>query len=150
MGSFDHILVPTDFGDASTAALERALELAAKLGSKVTVLHTTRLPPYYYSAYAEGLAWPVDELEGRAKKELDALVAKAKSRYPKIEGVLGEGEPWERILEAAKDRGADLIVMGTHGRRGVSRVLLGSVAEKVVRTSPIPVMTVSGGEAQRR
>jgi nucleotide-binding universal stress UspA family protein len=148
MDSFKHILVPSDFGDPSAIALERALDLASKLGSKVTLLHATRLPPYYYSAYAEGLAWPVDELEGRARNELDAVVAKAKSRYPNVEGVFVQGEPWERILEVAANRGADLIVMGTHGRRGVSRALLGSVAEKVVRTSPIPVMTVSSVEAQ--
>lgn len=149
MNAFQHILVPTDFGDASDRALELALDLASKFESKVTLLHATWLPPYYYSAYAEGLGWPTNELEGQANKALDAAVTKAKARYPQVEGTLMAGEPWERILGASKERGADLIVMGTHGRRGLSHVFLGSVAEKIVRLSPIPVMTVCT-EAERQ
>jgi nucleotide-binding universal stress UspA family protein len=79
-----------------------------------------------------------------ATKELDALLQKVKDRYPKAEAAVVAGEPWLAILEAVKKQGADLIVMGTHGRRGISRVLLGSVAEKVVRLSPVPVLTISG------
>jgi len=141
---FKHILVPTDFGEPADRALDLALDLAPKFGSKVTLLHATWLPPYYYAAYAEGLAWPTDELEGQANKELAAAVTKARARYTNVEGTLVSGEPWERILQAVTDRGTDLIVMGTHGRRGLSRVLLGSVAEKIVRLSPIPVLTISG------
>jgi nucleotide-binding universal stress UspA family protein len=63
--------------------------------------------------------------------------------------VLAHGEPWKQILEIAKERMADIIVMGTHGRRGLSRVFLGSVAEKVVRLSPVPVMTVPGKTDRR-
>lgn len=149
MTPFKHILVPTDFGDASQRALELALDLARSFESKVTLLHATALPPYYYSAYAEGLAWPTDELEGKAKEALDAAVTKARERHALIEGAMVAGEPWKRILEASKERGADLIVMGTHGRRGLSHVFLGSVAEKVVRLSFIPVMTVCTEAEQR-
>lgn len=77
-----------------------------------------------------------------------ALVAFADSmrdRFPEAKSVLRRGRPWEEILAAAADVEADLIVIGTHGRRGLSRALLGSVAEKVVRVSPVPVMTVRGG-----
>ena len=149
MPAFKHILVPTDFHESSERALAVALDLAVQFESEVMLLHAAWLPPYYYAAYAEGLAWPLDELEGQAKTALDAAVTKAKERYPKIVGSLTAGEPWQQILEASKERGADLIVMGTHGRRGVSRIFLGSVAEKVVRLSPIPVLTVST-EAERR
>jgi nucleotide-binding universal stress UspA family protein len=76
-------------------------------------------------------------------------LAKAKARQANIESMLVTGETWRRILDVVKDRGVDLVVMGTHGRRGVSRVLLGSVAEKVVRLSPVPVVTVPA-EAERR
>jgi nucleotide-binding universal stress UspA family protein len=144
-----HILVPTDFGDASEHALAYALELAAKFDAKVTLLHVTALPPYFYSAYAQGLAWPTEQLEGHAKKELEAATKKAKEGYAKLESAFVVGEPSRAILEFAKQRGADLIVMATHGRRGLSRLLLGSIAEKIVRLSPIPVMTVST-EAERR
>jgi nucleotide-binding universal stress UspA family protein len=143
MAGFKHVLVPTDFGEASNEALNLALGLAAAFESKVTLLHVTLFQPYYYLAYAEGVAWPAGELEIRAKMELDAAVGNAKQRWAKIEAALVGGEPWTEILNAAKERGADLIVMGTHGRRGLSRVFLGSVAEKVVRLSPVPVMTVS-------
>jgi nucleotide-binding universal stress UspA family protein len=148
MATFKHILVPTDFGDASEQAVSIALDIASKFEAKVTLLHATWLPPYYYSAYAEGLAWPTDELDAQANKQLDATVAKAKARYPYVDKVLIAGEAWQGILETASERAADLIVMGTHGRRGLSRIFLGSVAEKVVRMSPVPVMTVSA-EAER-
>jgi nucleotide-binding universal stress UspA family protein len=147
MPIFQNILVPTDFGDASERAAAVALDLAEVSRAKVTLMHVVRLPPYYYTTYAQGLAWPTDELEGQARKELSAAVAKAKERYANVEGTVVAGDAWQRILETAKERGADLIVMGTHGRRGFSRVLLGSVAEKVVRLSPLPVMVVSAGES---
>lgn len=95
--------------------------------------------------YGDGLYWPVDDLQRAAKDALNAAVAKAKERYLKTNGLLACGEPWREILEAARERGADFIVMGTHGRRGLTRVLLGSVAEKVVRLSPVPVVTVPAG-----
>lgn len=149
MQAFQHILVPTDFSSAAEKALDLALELAPKFSAKITLLHAPWLPPAYYSAYAEGLTWPTAELEGLARKELEATYTKAKERYSNIEAVLVPGDPWERIIEGAKAHHVDLIVMGTHGRRGISRVLLGSVAEKVVRLSPVPVLTVSA-EAERR
>lgn len=148
MATFKHILVPTDFGEASEHALDIAVDIAMKFEATVTLLHATWLPPYYYSAYAEGLAWPTDELDAQANRQLEATVTKARTRYPRIENVLLAGEPWQSILDTARDRGVDLVVMGTHGRRGLARIVLGSVAEKVVRMCPVPVMTVSA-EAER-
>jgi nucleotide-binding universal stress UspA family protein len=145
---FKHILVPTDFGDAANRALDFALSLATKFESTVTLLHAFTVPAVGYG-YPEGLLWPIDEMAKAAKTELEGVLAKAKERYAKVDGVLVSGEPWQQILETAKRCGADLIVMGTHGRRGFSRVLLGSVAEKVVRLSPVPVLTVSSVEAQQ-
>ncbi len=151
MAAFKHILVPIDFGETSNRALEMALELAVKFDAELTLYHASWLPPASYAAYAEGLYWPTDEMAREAKKELDAAVAKAKARYPKTDAVLGSGEPWQQVLNVAKERDVDLIVMGTHGRRGLSRVFLGSVAEKIVRLSPVPVLTVSGSdEAKER
>lgn len=144
MAPFRHILVPVDFGDPSAHAIELALTMATRFDAKLTLLHVSWMPPYYYSAYAEGLAFPVGEMETAAKKMLTDALTKAQGRYPRTESMMVAGEPWEKILESAKGCGADLIIMGTHGRRGVARVVLGSVAEKVVRHSPIPVLTTAG------
>lgn len=141
MATFKHILVPTDFGEAAQCALDVAIMLGSRFDSKLTLVHAYELP---VSGYADGLYWPADDLMRVAQETLDAALAKAKERFPKAEAVLVYGRPWAECLEVAKSRGADLIVVGTHGRHGLSRVLLGSVAEKLVRLSPIPVMTVSG------
>ncbi|HQY62626.1 MAG: universal stress protein [Myxococcales bacterium] len=149
MTAFKHILVPTDFGETSARAVDIAIELARKFDAELTIFHASWLPPASYSAYAEGLYWPTDEMAREARKELDTTVARVKTLYAKTDGVIGQGEPWQQVLTVANERGADLIVMATHGRTGLSRVFLGSVAEKVVRLSPIPVLTVSGSDAAK-
>ena len=144
MSRFKHILVPTDFSEPAERALELAMTVAERFDSKVTLLHATWIPPVAYGGYAESLSWPIDDMTKAAKQELDAVLAKAKTRLPTIDGLVTFSEPSQTILDVARDRRADLIVMGTHGRRGLSRVLLGSVAERIVRLSPVPVLTVSG------
>ena len=140
---FRHLLVPVDFGEPSVHAIDLALAIAQRFESKVTLLHVSWMPPYYYATAAEGLAFPVDEMENEAKVMLNGALARARERYPNTDGKIVPGHPWETILDAITSTGADLVVMGTHGRRGVSRVFLGSVAEKIVRHSPIPVLTTS-------
>ncbi len=139
---FRHMLVPTDFSETSGRAVDLALELASKFDAKITILHVATLPPHYYSEHAQR-AWPTEEFEG---KEFDAVVTWSRARYSKIDAMFLWGEPWQCILQTAKERGADLIVMGTHGRRGLPHLLMGSVAEKIARLSPIPVLTVSRAE----
>lgn len=145
MFTFQHILVPTDFSEASGRALELALAIAERLGSRVTLVHAYELPV----AYGEGIYWPIEPIELEAKRALDAALTAVKARCPDADAVLVRGPAWEQALEVARERGADLIVMGTHGRRGVSRALLGSQAERVVRLSPVPVLTVSEGGERR-
>ena len=145
MNAFRHVLVPIDFGVPSERALDLALDLAQKEGAKVTLLHAYSLP---LLAYGEGIVWPIEEFRQSAQKTLDDALARAKARYPRVEGVLVYGEPREKILEAVDKHGIDLIVMGTHGLRGLSRAFFGSVAERIVRVSPVPVMTVSGTGAR--
>ncbi len=145
MITFHHILVPIDFSEASNRALDLGLELAEKFGSKLTLVHAYDIPVMY----SQGVYWPIEPLEVEAKQELDAVRAGARARHGATDAVVGQGPPWERILEVARERGVDLIVMGTHGRRGVSRALLGSQAERVVRLSPVPVLTVSEGGERR-
>jgi len=113
----------------------------------LTVTHAFFIAPF---AYANGFYIPIEDVTREARATLDAAVAKIRERYPNVDGVLAHGEPWKEILNAAKTHKADLIVMGTHGRRGLSRVFLGSVAERVVRLSPVPVLTVSGRHAAEK
>lgn len=139
MSTIKHILVPTDFSAASERSIAAALDVARAFDARVTLLHVWSLPSI---GYAEGLAWPIDDLQQAAREALVDLQAKTAKIYPKTESVLLEGNEWKQILETVKKRGCDLVVMGTHGRRGLPRLLLGSVAEKVVRLSPVPVLTV--------
>ena len=139
MQGYSHVLVPTDFSAHAEHAQELAIMFASKFGAKMTLLHAYSIP---LMAYSEGIAWPIEDVEREARKALDAAGSKVKERYARLETSLRFGHPWEQILAAVKDLGVDLIVMGTHGRRGLSRALLGSVAEKVVRLSPVPVLTV--------
>lgn len=135
-----HILVPTDFGDSSERAEAAATELATKFDAKITLLHVWSVPT---PSYAEALSWPIDSIESAAHDALQRSLASLKEKVPSSEAVLVAGLAWERIIEIAKSRDVDMIVMGTHSRRGVPRWFFGSVAEKVVRLSHVPVLTVS-------
>jgi nucleotide-binding universal stress UspA family protein len=141
--TFRHILVPTDFGEPARHALDFAVTLAQQLGADLTLLHAISAPASMYP-YMDAFYPPIEQWQAAGKAALDAAVAELKKRYPRSEGVLTTSDAAQGILDVAKKRGVDLIVMGTHGRRGLSRVLLGSVAEKTVRSSPVPVLTVSG------
>ncbi len=150
MQAFRKILVPTDFGPQARQALDLACEIAAKFDALVTVLHVYATP---IVPYMEPFPFPIDDFTSAAQAVLDREVARARGSYERVDGVLGGGAPWRDIVDRVADEGYDLVVMGTHGRRGVSRVLVGSVAERVVRTCPVPVLTVSGpdlGEHKRR
>ena len=141
MFAIKHILVPTDFSETSELALAAALELARTFRARLTLLHVWSVPNM---GYAEGLNWPLGEMEKAAQVALDAAQARTRTMHAETDSVLQIGTEWERIIEVTKARGIDLVVMGTHGRRGVARVLLGSVAERVVRLSPVPVLTIRG------
>lgn len=144
MAGFKHIVVPTDFGEIAEHAVDMAVDLAAKYGAKLTLVHVYAIPT---PAYAEAFAWPVEEIEKAAKDALERELAKIRARHPDTHAVLEVGAAYDRIVEVVKSRGADLVVMGTHGRRGLPHLVLGSVAEKVVRLSPVPVLTVPGTHA---
>lgn len=140
MSAFTHVLVATDFGKPAESAEALGISFAEKFGAKLTVLYVFSVPN---AAYATGSYLQIDQLERQARKALEAKTAALKQRFPQLTAVMRTGTPYEEILATAKEAGADLIVMGTHGRRGVPRALLGSVAERVVRTAAVPVLTVS-------
>ncbi len=145
MAPFRRIVVPVDFSPSSAEALRIALELARSSEGEVTILHVCEVPAYAYSGMVIA---PVDLLAPvieAAEQRLADLVATL--REPRARSALRVGTPAEQILAAAAEAHADLVVMGTHGRRGVAHLVMGSVAERVVRTSPVPVLTVRGGAA---
>ena len=150
---FTRILVPTDFSEPSEAALDYARALAGKFGASLHVLHVFDAPFAAGAVSPEGFIAESPEVHARlfedAKNRLQRRVtATDRHRYgAKTEIVTGSSP--ESIVNYAKERGMDLIVMGTHGRSGLAQLLIGSVAEKVVRTAPCPVMTVRRAPATR-
>lgn len=139
--TFKHILVPTDFGEPAQHALELAITLAQKFDADLTLLHAVSIPLPVYPV-TTGLSFPIDQWNEAGRKALGAAMVELKKRHPRSEGVLTTSAPAQAIVDVAKNRGADLVVMGTHGRHGLSRLFLGSVAAKTVRMSSIPVLTV--------
>jgi nucleotide-binding universal stress UspA family protein len=148
MASVSRILVPVDFSDPSRAALDYAATLARTFGATLDVLHVWEAPSF--APRASGLASSgagepsLDELVRRnADEELDGFVEKARERGVTVRASrTARGVPWHTIVAAAKEGNYDLIVIGTHGRTGLPRVLLGSVAENVVRHAQCPVLSV--------
>ena len=136
------ILVPIDLGKASSDALERAVALARTFDAAITVVHVVDVPSYAYSAMAFSVADLLTPLEEAAQTQIDAAVAAIRPTLPRIRCVVRRGVAVEEILSAIGGTKADLVVMGTHGRQGLSHAFLGSVAEKIVRVSPVPVLTV--------
>jgi nucleotide-binding universal stress UspA family protein len=136
-----HILVPIDFSPYAEHALDYAIALAQRLQARVTLVHVFQLPPV---VHVEGKRWPsstlIDDLEADVRRDLEADRARITAAGLEGECVMVQGIPFQEILDTAKARHVDLIVMGTHGRTGLSHVLLGSVAERVVRLAPCPVL----------
>ena len=145
MPAIKHILFPTDFSASSERAEAAAVGLATAFDARLTLLHVWSVPN---SGYAEALTWPIDEMEAAARKELAKTHARIAKLHTSTEAVLRAGRAWQCILEQAKAGGVDLIVMGTHGRHGLPRLVLGSVAEKVVRLSPVPVLTLRAPDGE--
>jgi nucleotide-binding universal stress UspA family protein len=142
---FKHILVATDFSDAARHALEIALELAERSGARLSVLHVYPVVPAM--PYGSAFVWPMEQIAAGARDALAEHLVAAKARYADCEGVLRPGAAADQIDAFARECGVDLIVMGTQGRRGLARALLGSTAERVVRTSSVPVLTASYKDA---
>jgi nucleotide-binding universal stress UspA family protein len=136
------ILHPTDFSDRSGHAFRLACALARDYGARLIVLHVAEPPPF---VYGEGVLPPDSEsllqVVHEARAQLNRL--STPDANVRAERQLETGEPASEILRVARDVPADLIVMGTHGRTGLARLLMGSVAEQVVRKSTCPVLTVT-------
>jgi nucleotide-binding universal stress UspA family protein len=146
MTEFKRILVPTDFGKSSEKALEIAVDLAKKYAASLTLLHTYEVPVYAYEGMGYTAVNLLAPIQDRAQARCDEALKGIRERVPEATALLALGVPSDEIQKAIAEIQADLVVMGTHGRRGVSHALLGSVAEKTVRLSSVPVLTVRAAE----
>lgn len=155
----ESILVPTDLSDCAPGVIRHAADLAARLGSELIVLHAWQLPTGLGGGVQvapgpdEAPISVAEHVRSGVEAKLPALLRIAEARGVPVRSLVVEGKPVDAILKTADSVDAHLIVMGTHGRRGLQRVLLGSVAEAVLRRAEIPVMTVrsrwhSGCEAR--
>lgn len=143
-GPLARILVSTDFSPCARAAWRLALRLARALGSELVLVHViVRGTIWGESPFnADRMRELFGDPDRRAERELDEWAAEARAAGLRVGMHVREGPAHEEIVALARDRAADLIVIGTHGRGGAKRALLGSVADKVVRLAPCPVLTV--------
>lgn len=141
------VLVAHDFSDPSNRALLFAAELCSKLGASIQVVH---VHPDVYDGHGDpalGLPWPTPSQEERYLRFLDTEVQRTVSAVlgaesKNVKHHIVRGDPVKRIASLAKEIGADLICLGSTGKGAVERVLLGSVSQLLLRTSPVPVLTV--------
>lgn len=143
MASFNRILLATDFSDTAACAVEHAILLARTFGAHLHVLHVleseipvmmdgvTYLPPNYF-----------EEMEKMAAERLEEVIPRADRDKLSVTLVMRKGNPFLEVVRYARDQKMDLIVLGTHGRGAIAHVLMGSVAEKVVRKASCAVLTV--------
>lgn len=139
------VLVPTDFSEASESALRYGKAMAEAFGAALHVVHVMEdLLAHAWAAevYVSSMPQLRDEIEKESRQRLDTLLPEDERRRFRAETALLAGNPFIEIIRYAKAHEVDLIVMGTHGRGPIAHMLLGSVAEKVVRKSPCPVLTV--------
>jgi nucleotide-binding universal stress UspA family protein len=144
MKRFKHILATTDLSPESFAAVQYAAHLAEGQGAKLTILHVPQTTTLLFTDFAP----PVDllsldrSIEAAARETLEGWVRRHLKNKGSVRIVIRAGVTHEVVCKAAEDAGASLIVMATHGRRGIGHVILGSVTERVLREAPCPVLVV--------
>ena len=142
--SFSTLLFATDFSESSDYAFTYALALAKQFDSQLGLIHVINEPVDLRGFYVPHISFDKleEEIEQGARKVMEKFCRTHLADYEKHDCYVVPGIPYEEIIKKAEEIGADLIVMGTHGRTGFDHVLFGSTAEKVVRKSPVPVMTI--------
>ena len=141
------ILHPTDFSPASRAAFARAVAEARTNKAELLIVHVlSPVTPFVGDEYMSPQTYTEVQrsMQAYGQKQLDRLVAKAKTAGARVRSLLLEGTTADAIVRTARSKRADVIVMGTHGRTGLGRLLMGSVAQRVVGTASCPVLTVRG------
>jgi nucleotide-binding universal stress UspA family protein len=147
--SIRRILCPVDFSASSSHAIRYALAFASAHEATLVLLHVLEPAPYPLTDFPATPPVPVEtesELKEGAEERLAEVVAELRQHHADVIAELGMGVPHEEIIQFAKAEEIDLVVMGTHGHTGLVHMLLGSVAEKVVRRAPCPVLVVKDPE----
>jgi nucleotide-binding universal stress UspA family protein len=142
-----HVLHATDLSAPSRTAFAAAVTIAKSLNARLTIMYVLApVVPTFSEQYIDAVT--LDQLDKRVRqwtvRQLEKLTGRAKRRGLRATALLRDGDPADQIVRAVRSTKAGLIVMGTHGRRGVPRFFLGSVAERVVANAPCPVVTVRG------
>ena len=137
---YDDILVPTDGSPASDAAIDHAIDLADRYGARLHALYV--VDGSAYSTLEAGSEVVIDALESEGEQATDRVADAAAAAGVETTTTVTSGTAYRAIREYADEQAVDMIVMGTHGRKGLDRYLLGSVTERVVRTADVPVLTV--------
>lgn len=146
MKPIKRIVVGTDFSAIADHAVDDAVDLAAQVGGTVTLVHSYELPMYSFpDSVVVSSPETAQKITTEALKRLDEAVARRSGKGIAIKPVLRMGAAWDELNGVATEEDADLIVVGTHGRRGFSRVVLGSVAERMMRTAVRPLLVVRSG-----
>ncbi|BCR05550.1 universal stress protein [Desulfuromonas versatilis] len=144
MKDFKSIVYATDFSESSDYAFKYALALARKFGARLNVVHVINEPVDLRGFYVPHISFEKleEEIEEGAQKMMEKFCRTHMRDFDNYQTFIVPGIPYDEIIKKAQEVSADLIVMGTHGRTGLDHVLFGSTAEKVVRKSAIPVMTI--------
>lgn len=140
MQDIQQIVVPVDFQKHSEELAEFAIGVAKPLGAAVTFFHVVENVVFYADFVPTNFAQQEEQTYEYANKRMRALVEKSKTKLAQCTGQVSRGDVVDTILEYAEDEGMDLIVMATHGARGIEKILLGSVAERVIKRSTCPVL----------
>ena len=142
MADFRKILVPTDFSPDSMRAVDYAAELASVLGSEVVVTHVVSAPQYPFGFGDGSLPAICEELTDAVRQHLDKIVAELAAKGVRARSELRDGHVFEQLTAVVVEEEPSLIVLSTHGYSGFKHMMLGSIAEKVVRSGPCPVLVV--------
>ncbi len=138
------ILFPTDFSQGARAAMDHAISLAKDYNAKLILLYVIQdiSIAEWYIPSTLSVTDLVEDMQRSAKNEMEKWGTEVSAKVKDVDKMVVRGVPFVEIIKTAKDKNADLIVIGTHGRTGIDHMLFGSTAEKVVRKSPCPVLTV--------
>jgi nucleotide-binding universal stress UspA family protein len=145
MKEFKKILFPVDLSESSDKILPYVQTVAKKFDSKIYILFAARVFDYFTSIYVPHPSinkFEKEIIEG-AEKRLYEFVDMHFKEFPGTKTVVVAGDAAEKIVEYIEDQKIDLVIMGTHGRKGMDKVIFGSVADRVIRLSPVPVMVVN-------
>ncbi len=144
MKSLNSILVAIDFSDSSDKAFNTALFMAKKFSARLVLVHVINEPIDLRGFYVPHISFDKleEEINAGAEKMMELFCRKHFEGFDNYESLIVPGIPYQEILAVAQDKRVDMIVLGTHGRTGLDHVLFGSTAEKIVRNSSLPVLTI--------